>query len=476
MKRSVHLIGVIALAWSSVALVQVAQARELPDFTDLVEKAGDAVVNISTTQKISHRQRFPGQQQMPEIPEGTPFGEWFKHFFGDEGGGSGPEQFRSQSLGSGFIISHDGYTLTNYHVVKDADEIIVKLTDRRELKAEVIGTDERSDIALLKVESDGDLPVTKMGSSERLRVGEWVLAIGSPFGFEQSVTAGIVSAKGRSLPRENYVPFIQTDVAINPGNSGGPLFNLDGEVVGINSQIYSRTGGFMGLSFAIPIDVVMEVVEQLKESGSVKRGWLGILIQDVTRDLAESFGMEKPSGALVAKVLPDSPAAEAGLQTGDVVVKFNGKEITTSSSLPPVVGRTKVGKAVPVEVYRAGKKQVVKVTIGELPTEDELRVSQKAPGTATDSRLGLVVQDLNDSERENLDIKEPGGVLVKEVKQGPAAEAGVREGDVIMSINNETVKDSDGLAKIAKELPSGKSVAMLVIRRNGPIWLALKTE
>ncbi|VAV96064.1 HtrA protease/chaperone protein, partial [hydrothermal vent metagenome] len=309
----------------------ITQARSgLPDFTGLVEKNGAAVVNISTEEKRDKRsKRIPRRFQ--DMPENGPFGEWFKHFFGEEGEGNngegngfgGPHRY-AQSLGSGFIISKDGYVLTNNHVVADADKIIVRLSDRRELEAELIGTDKRSDLALLKIEGD-DFPVVKIGSSETLKAGEWVLAIGSPFGFDYSVTAGIVSAKGRSLPRENYVPFIQTDVAINPGNSGGPLFNLDGEVVGINSQIYSRTGGYMGLSFAIPIDVVMNVVEQLKSDGHVVRGWLGVLIQDVTRELAESFGMKKPHGALVARVLPNSPAEAAGFKIGDIVVKFNGK-------------------------------------------------------------------------------------------------------------------------------------------------------
>jgi serine protease Do len=467
----------MGLCFSVVMAVSgVAGARELPDFTELVINHGDAVVNISTTQKVSQRKRFPGGGEMPEIPEGTPFGEWFKHFFDEENGGESTERFRSQSLGSGFIISKDGYVMTNNHVVKGADEIIVKLTDRREIKAELIGTDPRSDIALLKLISEEPLPVVKIGKSEKLKVGEWVLAIGSPFGFEQSVTAGIVSAKGRSLPRENYVPFIQTDVAINPGNSGGPLFNLDGQVVGINSQIYSRTGGFMGLSFAIPIDVAMEVAEQLKDSGEVKRGWLGILIQDVTRDLAESFGMDKPEGALVAKVLPDSPAEAAGFQSGDVVIEFNGRDIATSSSLPPVVGRTKVGKAVPVKIYRGGKKKTLSVTIGELPSDDELKVSRAQPKPVEHDKLGLVVQDVSDEDRKQLELKEPGGVLVKDVNSGPAAEAGVKSGDVIVSLNNENIKDAKSFGEIVESLPDGKSVAMLIMRSNGPIWLALKTN
>ncbi|MEO7558162.1 MAG: trypsin-like peptidase domain-containing protein, partial [Gammaproteobacteria bacterium] len=302
------------------------QSPNLPDFTALVEQNSAAVVNISTTQKIKRTMpQLPPGMEIPNLPEGSPFNDLFKHFFGEgQGGPAVPEEFDAQSLGSGFIISPDGYVLTNNHVVKNADKIIVRLSDRRDLVAKVVGTDARSDLALLKVEAQ-NLPVVKLGSSSNLKVGEWVLAIGSPFGFDHSATAGIVSAIGRNLPSESYVPFIQTDVAINPGNSGGPLFNLKGEVVGINSQIFSRTGGFMGLSFAIPVDVAMEVTEQLKTKGRVTRGWLGILIQDVTNDLAESFGMAKPEGALVARVLPDSPAAKSGFQAGDVVVKFDGK-------------------------------------------------------------------------------------------------------------------------------------------------------
>ena len=446
-------------------------ARELPDFTELVEKNGAAVVNISTTQKIKHprtsrQQPFKGE----DVPEG-PFGDLFRHFFGDEGGREF-EDFDSKSLGSGFIISKDGYLLTNYHVIKDANEIIVRLSDRRELVAEMVGNDPRSDIALLKIEGD-DLPVVEIGNSSSLKVGEWVLAIGSPFGFDYSVTAGIVSAKGRNLPRENYVPFIQTDVAINPGNSGGPLFNLDGKVVGINSQIYSRTGGFMGLSFAIPIDMVMNVVSQLKDSGHVARGWLGVLIQDVTRELAESFGMSKPRGALVAKVLPDSPAEKAGFQVGDVVIKFDGKKIVRSSNLPPVVGMTPVGKNVKVEILRNGKSKKLTVNLGELPEDDAKLASAPSPKAASDNKLNIVVTDLTAEQRKGLEIKE-NGVLVNNVSSGPARKAGVRRGDVILMINNTDVKNTNQFKDIVDSLPAGKSVPLLVQRRGGPVFLALK--
>lgn len=325
----------------------------LPDFTKLVEAHSAAVVNISTTKQQSSHPKIPPNVQLPEFPEGSPFNDFFEKFLEEQGPGQ-KDYYNSKSLGSGFIISGDGYVVTNHHVVAEADEIIVKLSDRREFIAELIGSDPRSDIALLKINAD-NLPAVKLGSANDLKVGQWVLAIGSPFGFDHSVTSGIVSAKGRSLPNENYVPFIQTDVAINPGNSGGPLFNMSGEVVGINSQIYSRTGGFMGLSFAIPVEVAMDVVDQIKSTGYVSRGWLGVYIQEVTRELAQSFGMEKPSGALVAKIMDDSPAIDAKIKVGDVIIKFNDQEITSSASLPPIVGRVRVGEKVPVEILRNGK-------------------------------------------------------------------------------------------------------------------------
>jgi len=411
--------------------VQGAWAGRLPDFTGLVEKTSAAVVNISTSKKIES----PTEPQIPEgmeIPEGSPLEDLFKHFFGQRGW---PQETRS--LGSGFIISPDGYIVTNHHVVKEADEIIVRLQDRRELTAKLIGSDKRSDLALLKVEAE-QLPVVKMGSSKRLKVGEWVVAIGSPFGFDHSFTAGIVSAKGRSLPGDSYVPFIQTDVAINPGNSGGPLFNMDGEVVGVNSQIYSRTGGFMGLSFAIPIDMALEVVAQLKQHGKVIRGWLGVQIQDVTRELAESFGMKRPHGALVAQVVPGSPAASAGLQVGDVIVEYDAHVIETSSMLPPLVGVTPVGKQVSIKVLRDGSLKTVKVRIGQLPEEEEAREGGATvePGAVKIPSLGLWVADLSEDDLERLGVR--GGVLVRRVvSAGPAREAGIRAGDILMRLGNK---------------------------------------
>ncbi len=461
------------MGWMLVAMLVLAAnvQAQLPDFTKLVEKTSDAVVNISTTQKVTAgRMNLPEGIEIPDLPEGSPFGDLFKHFFGEQGGGA-PHPQEAKSLGSGFIISKDGYILTNNHVVKDADEVIVRLEDRRELKAEIIGTDARSDIALLKINAD-NLPVAQIGKSDSLKVGEWVLAIGSPFGFDRSATAGIVSAKGRALPRENYVPFIQTDVAINPGNSGGPLFNLDGEVVGVNSQIYSRTGGYMGLSFSIPIEVAMDVASQLKAHGKVSRGWLGVLIQDVTRELAESFGMSKPQGALIARVMPDSPAEKANLQVGDIVVSFNGKEIVRSSSLPPVVGSTPVGKKVPVKVIRNGRSKTLWVKLGELPEQEETIAKAETSKTTSDNRLNVRVADLTKDQREELEID--GGVLVESVGEGAASNAGIREGDIILRMDGKPVKDISQFKEMIRKLPAGKSVAVLVQRRGGPIFLALK--
>lgn len=440
----------------------------LPDFTKLVEENADAVVNISTTKQQSVRRGLPPNVEIPDFPQDGPLGDFLEKFFG----GQGPyeEQFNSRSLGSGFILSDDGHVVTNHHVVKDADEIIVKLSDRRELEAKLIGSDPRSDIALLKIEAN-NLPVVKLGSSKDLKVGQWVLAIGSPFGFDHSVTSGIVSAKGRSLPNENYVPFIQTDVAINPGNSGGPLFNLAGQVVGINSQIYSRTGGFMGLSFAIPVEVAMDVVEQLKEHGYVSRGWLGVYIQEVTRELAESFGMEKPMGALVAKIMEGSPVEDADIKVGDVILTFNGQEVTNSAALPPMVGRVRVGEVVKVKIMRDGKTKTVKVKIGQLPDTDQ-PIAKELADKATTGVLGLDVRVLNKDELEQMELSH--GLLVTVVSEGPAKSAGVRKGDVLQLINGEKIETVSQFKEIVDALPKGKFASLLVQRRQGPQFLALK--
>jgi serine protease Do len=335
-----------------------------------------------------------------------------------------------------------------------------------------VGADKRSDIALLKVDATG-LPTVHIGSTKDLQVGEWVLAIGSPFGFEHSATAGIVSAKGRNLPSENYVPFIQTDVAINPGNSGGPLFNLDGEVIGVNSQIYSRTGGFMGLSFAIPIDVAMDVVEQIKTKGRVSRGWLGVLIQDVTRELAPTFGLKQPRGALVAQVLPNSPAIAAGLAAGDVILSYNGKEVTASSALPPLVGTTPVGETARLEILRKGQPQTLEVKIAELPDEEQVADTAAESETAPTNRLGLVARDLTADQREQMGI-EQGGVLVENLKDGPASQAGLAAGDVVLMLDNQPVDDLAGFNRILEAIEPGRSVAALIQRGDGRMFYAIR--
>ncbi len=471
---SVRLSAFVAL-FLGLFLLSGAQAAGLPDFTELAAEKSPAVVNISTTQKAK-RPKLPGFE-MPDLPQGGPWDELFKHFFGGngEGFGNGAPEREARSLGSGFVIDANGYIVTNNHVVEDADEIIVRLSDRRELEAQLVGSDPRSDIALLKVEAD-DLPVVRFGDVDKLKVGQWVMAIGSPFGFDHSVSVGVVSALGRSLPNENYVPFIQTDVAINPGNSGGPLFNLDGEVIGINSQIYTRSGGFMGLSFAIPVDVAMEVVAQLKESGSVSRGWLGVLIQDVTRELAESFGMERPSGALVAKVLDDSPAAEAGIEVGDIVIEFNGRPIIYSSDLPPQVGRAPVGKPSSMVVLRDGRRRHLKVVIGELPEEEELRQAgsgESARGSVP--RVGLKLGELSAEQREQLGL-EKGGLLITDVEEGPGARAGLRPGDVLLKLAGREVEDLAQFRELVKGLPTGRPLPLLVLRGDAPMFLAMRLD
>ncbi len=455
----------------SMLILPLAGQAALPDFTEIVENAKGSVVNISTKSKPK---RDSGKQfNIPDLPEGAPFGDLFEKFF-DRDQLNRPRP-QAQSLGSGFIISADGYILTNHHVIAGADEVIVRMSDRKEYVASIVGSDEASDVAVLKVAAK-NLPVLQFGDSDSLKVGEWVLAIGSPFGFDHSVTAGIVSAKGRSLPSDNYVPFIQTDVAINPGNSGGPLFNLKGEVIGINSQIYSRTGGFMGLSFAIPIEMAVDVATQIKQTGSVSRGWLGVLIQEVTRELAESFGMENPHGALVSKVLDNSPASAAGLKVGDVIVAFNGKKVLRSSSLPPLVGRSKVGEDARVTLIRDRKERDIAVNIAQLPTSiTEASLSPKSTSPAENSALGMTVETLDGSARKQLNVDS--GVQVTSVENaGPAIEAGILKGDVITMIDNSPIKSVSDFGSIASKLKSGKSVALLVQRSSGPVFLAIRPE
>jgi len=470
MKKNALIATAICLVHVLLALPAHTLAGALPEFSGLVETYGPSVVNISTKQSRRDTRRFHGFS-VPDLPEGSPLHDFFRRFLGEEGLTPHDKDRQSRSLGSGFFISADGYLLTNFHVVDGADEIIVRTSDRREFLAKRVGTDKRSDIALLKIEAQ-DLPPVELGSAKDLKVGEWVLAIGSPFGFDHSATAGIVSAKGRSLPSENYVPFIQTDVAINPGNSGGPLFNLDGEVVGVNSQIYSRTGGFMGLSFAVPIDVAMDVVEQLKATGKVSRGWLGVRIQEVTSDLAETFGMDQPRGALVAQLLPNSPAAESDLREGDVILRFNGKEVATHSTLPPLVGATRVNEPARLEVLRGGRVEEVTVIIGELPDEGGVTAAAELESITANS-IGLVVGDLNAEQRDQFGL-EQSGVVVREVKPGAAERAGIDPGDVILMFDGKPVEDVKQFRELLADIEPGRSVATLIQRGDGRVFFAVR--
>ncbi len=457
---------VMLLGLSSVVS---AQTRELPDFTDLVDKHGAAVVNISTvrTQSTPGNRAFPG---VPNIPEDDPFFEFFRRYMPPN---TIPREFESKSLGSGFIISTDGYILTNAHVIESADEITVKLTDKREFRAKVIGADRRTDVALLKIEANGLLKVIQ-GDPNKLRVGEWVVAIGSPFGFDNSVTAGIVSAKGRSLTQENFVPFIQTDAAINPGNSGGPLFNMRGEVIGINSHIYSRTGGFMGLSFAIPIDVAMEISSQLITSGKVSRGRIGVMIQEVTKELAESFGLAKPGGALVAAVQKGGPAEKAGIETRDIILKFDGKTVTSSSDLPRIVGATKPGSRVVAQVWRNGSTKEITITVDETPVDEKTagRGSKRGKAAESFNRAGLALSKLNAQQKKQLETDN--GLLVEDMQPGIASRAGIRPGDVILSINNQDVKTVEQFNQLLGKIEKGRNIALLVRRGDTATFITMK--
>ena len=457
-----------AIRWIVGFLVIFSSAAraDLPDFRDLVKDASPAVVNISTVQHPGNANRYSQQYGLPdEMPE------IFRHFFGAPMPSPRGKQDR-ESLGSGFIISKDGYILTNNHVVQDADEIVVRLNDRRELEATLVGADPSSDLAVLKVDAK-NLPTVRLGNSDKLDVGEWVVAIGSPFGFDYSVTAGIVSAKGRSLPNENYVPFIQTDVAINPGNSGGPLFNLDGEVVGINSQIYTRSGGFMGVSFAIPINVALDVADQLKSKGKVTRGWLGVGIQEVSKDLADSFGLDRAAGALIVQVLENSPAEAAGLVSGDIITRVNGHDIYLSSDLPHRIGRLGAGDTAKLDVVRGGKKKKIEVEIGAMPDSDGNVLARNAePEQSQSNRIGVLVAELTDRQRKDMG----NGVIVKEVRRGPAANAGVVRGDLITMIGGEIIRGVDDFDRIIAALPEKRNVPMRIVRRGQASFIPLRID
>lgn len=457
----------------SMAFPVKAGLISLPDFSELAEKNGPVVVNISTTKKLQSDRRLPPHfQGMPD--------ELLKYFFGLPGREGLPKdhgkkqrpQNEANSLGSGFILSEDGYILTNHHVIEGADDILVRMSNRTELKAKVIGTDPRTDVALIKVEAKG-LPVAKIGKSSQIKVGQWVLAIGSPFGLDHTVSHGIISALGRALPDDTYVPFIQTDVPINPGNSGGPLINLEGEVIGINSQIYSRSGGSVGLSFSIPIDIAMNVVEQIKSNGKFERGFLGVQVQEVSSELAKSFGLDKPIGALVAESIKNTPAEAAGIQSGDIILEFNGQKINRSTDLPPVVGVSPVGKPLPVVVLRNGKK--IKLTAKLRALEE--RTARSATSTLEDQSLefgevGVKISQLSQEELRELNL--PFGVKVVDVAiDSPADRAGIRADDVLVSINFKPIKTAEHLDKVLKRLPKGQSMPVRIVRGTRSIFLPI---
>ncbi len=412
-----------------------------PDFTKLVEAAGPAVVNISVTKEAA--------TQAAPLDENDPMYQFFKRF-----GIPAPHQAPMHGIGSGFIISPDGFILTNAHVVDGVKEVHVKLTDRREFNAKVIGTDKKTDVALIKIAAT-NLPSVHVGDSKDVKVGQWVVAMGSPFGFENSVTAGIVSAKSRSLPGDGYVPFIQTDVAVNPGNSGGPLFDLDGNVVGINSQIYSQSGGYMGLSFAIPIDVAMGVAKQIQTAGHVTRGRIGVAVQNVNQSLAQSFGLPKPEGALVSSVDDKGPAKHAGIKAGDVILAWNGTAIDESSQLPVLVANTKPGDHAQVKVWRDGAERTLGVTVGTMPDE-KVATANEANPQANSGKLGLMVEQGDDG-------------LVVAQSSGPAAAAGVQQGDVILGVNNQPVKSVAELRRAVEK--AGKHLALLVQRGDATVYV-----
>src|SRR5437870_2099869 len=453
----------VATAPTPTSNVAPAPVAALPDFSGLVEQYGSAVVNISVTSdghKVASRDQdddSSGTDELPPFLRNSPF---FRNFPMPQM----PRQLPMHGVGSGFIVSADGVILTNAHVVDDADEVMVKLTDRREFKAKVLGADKTTDIAVLKIDASS-LPTVKIGNPDTTKVGEWVVAIGQPFGFENTVTSGIVSAKARALPQDSYVRFIQTDAAVNPGNSGGPLFNLRGEVIGVNSQIFSRSGGFQGLAFAIPINVAMQVKDEIQQHGKVSHGLLGVSVQEVNSALASNFGLKSPVGALVSSVQKGGPAAKAGIQPGDVIIKFNGRDINRSSELPPLVAALQPGSTATLEVWRNGGPKQLSVTVGKLEDKTTVASNDKED---TGKGLGIAVRALTAQEKRDNDL--PSGVVVQDVAgSGPAARAGVQPGDVIVAVNNTPVNSVEQLRELVKK--SGKTMALLVQREDARIFI-----
>lgn len=457
----------VSLCLCCMFLINDADAASYPDFTNIVEENMPAVVIVNATRTVSSSN---GQNQF-QTPPGMPdeFNDLFKKFF-DENQRS-PER-RTPSSGSGFILSTDGYIMTNHHVVNGASKILILTNDKSSYEAELIGSDKRSDLALLKIDAD-NLPTVKIASGDNVKLGEWVLAIGSPFGFNQTVTAGIVSGKQRKLAGDNYVPYIQTDVAINPGNSGGPLFNLSGEVIGVNAQIYSRTGGFMGVSFAIPSDTVNDVYYQLKTKGKVSRGWLGVYIQEIDDKLAKSFGMKKSKGALVSKVLPNSPAEKAKIQQGDVILKFNNQHITKSTDLPLIVGQSKVGSTFKVQIMRNKMMMNLSVKLEELPAEDKIAsLETDTKKIISNAISGITVRNLSIEDKKNYKISN--GVLVTNINEGINNNYDLKLNDIITKINNKVINNSNDFSKIMNSAKNNTYVNLLVYRQTTPLFIALK--
>ena len=465
------LLGALLATLSFVAPAPAQSMRGLPDFTDLYEQQGPAVVSIDVTQTVK-------RSQFPDMSEDDPFYEFFRRFGQVPRGRERQRDFEQQSVGSGFILSADGHILTNAHVVDEANEVLVKLSDKREFRAKVVGTDKRTDVALLKIDATG-LPKVTIGDPEKLRVGEWVAAIGKPFGLENTITAGIVSAKGRDLPQENnLVPFIQTDVPINPGNSGGPLFNMKGEVVGMNSLIFSRTGGYMGLAFAIPIDVAMNVVKQLQEKGRVTRGRIGVQIQEVTKETADAFGLNKATGALVNSVEKGGPAEKAGVESGDIILKAEGRTVNSSSELPRIITQIRPGTKISLQVWRKGANKDLAVTVAELK-EDEQQKAAKRPtppskDKAKPNRMGLVLSDLNDEQRKELEIKN--GVLIEDITG--SARGNIQPGDVILAVINKGVaidaKNAEQVNALIAKLEKGAAITLLLRRGEQQFYSSIK--
>jgi serine protease Do len=459
------LVGAIAFAPATAAQ----SSRGLPDFTELYEQQGPAVVSIDVTQTVR-------RSQFPDLSEDDPFYEFFRRFGQVPRGRERPRDLEQQSVGSGFILSSDGYILTNAHVVDDASEVLVKLTDKREFRAKVIGIDKRTDVAVLKIDASG-LPRVTIGDPDKLKVGEWVAAIGKPFGLENTITAGIVSAKGRELPNENLVPFIQTDVPINPGNSGGPLFNMRGEVIGINSLIYSRTGGYMGLAFAVPIDVAMSAVRQIQDKGRVTRGRIGVQIQEVSKETADAFGLARATGALVNSVEKGGPAEKGGVESGDIILKADGRTVNTSSELPRIITQVKPGTKIPMQVWRKGATRDLTITVAELKDDEAPRPARKsAPSKdkAKPNRMGLALSDLSDDQKKELDVKS--GVLVEDISG--TARGNIQPGDVILAVISKgatiDAKSADQVNALIAKLDKGTAITFLLRRGDQQFYSSIK--